>query len=112
MEFYVPSISKCIIVAVQKGEELTTTYTDTLKTTLERRKHLLETKIFECDCKRCQDPLEISTYGSSWKCQKCNKGLIASETSLNMHSKWECKNCNFKYSNEVSEMEEFQEFNN
>lgn len=90
------------LVPVQKGEELTTTYIDTLKVTLERRRHLQQTKFFECDCERCQDSEELSTHGSSWKCRKCNKGLIEANIPLSMKSKWSCKNCRFEYSSEVS----------
>jgi hypothetical protein len=88
-------------VPVRKGEQLTTTYTDILKTTLERRRHLKQTKIFECDCERCQDPSELSTYGSSWKCRKCNKGQIMSTVPLNITSEWHCNSCSSKYSHEV-----------
>lgn len=90
------------LVPVQKGKELTTTYTDTLKATLERREHLLQTKIFECDCERCQDSSELSTHGSSWKCRRCNKGLIEANIPLNMKSNWSCKICSFECSSEVS----------
>lgn len=83
---------------VLKGEHLTTTYTDTLKTTLERRKHLFQTKIFKCDCKRCSDSSELLTHGSSWKCLNCTKGLIYPKNSLDWESKWQCKNCNFESS--------------
>lgn len=89
------------IVPVRKGEHLTTTYTDTLKTTLERRKHLLQTKIFECDCKRCGDSSELSTFGSSWRCQRCKNGLIASTIPLSMTTEWKCGNCNSVFSSEV-----------
>ncbi|XP_070490459.1 SET domain-containing protein SmydA-8-like [Chironomus tepperi] len=85
-------------VPVKKGEQLTTTYTDTLKTTLERRKHLKQTKIFDCDCKRCMDASELSTYGSSWRCQRCFNGLIVSTNSLNNNSEWHCESCNAVYS--------------
>ncbi|CRK91470.1 CLUMA_CG005137, isoform A [Clunio marinus] len=86
-------------VPVRKGEQLTTTYTNTLKTTLERRRHLKQTKIFECDCKRCQDPSEFLTYGSSWNCQKCF-GRVVAKNPLNNFSDWQCENCKLHYSRE------------
>ncbi|KAG5673865.1 hypothetical protein PVAND_003876 [Polypedilum vanderplanki] len=87
-------------VPVKKGEHLTTTYTDTLKTTLERRRHLKQTKIFDCDCKRCRDSTELLTHGSSWKCEKCNKGLVVSMDPLDSISNWQCECCKSQYSYE------------
>lgn len=46
-------------VAIKAGEELTMTYTDLLWDTSLRRRYLLESKHFECNCKRCSDPLVI-----------------------------------------------------
>jgi ribosomal protein L37AE/L43A len=88
-------------VAVKKGEHLTTTYTDTLKTTLERRRHLRQTKIFDCDCERCRDATELSTHGSSWRCEKCNGGLVVSMDPLNSASNWHCESCKSQYRYEV-----------
>lgn len=96
--FYAPSL-----VPVKKGEHLTTTYTDTLKSTLERRRHLKQTKIFDCDCRRCQDSSEFSTYGSSWVCERCNgNGLLVSNSPLDNDSDWKCEKCESKFSQEVS----------
>jgi ribosomal protein S27AE len=87
-------------VAVKKGEQLTTTYTNTLRTTLERRRHLKQTKIFDCDCNRCCDSTELSTHGSAWICSSCG-GLVESKNSLNNESLWECGKCKLQFSVEV-----------
>lgn len=75
---------------------LTTSYTSTLKPTMERRLHLKQTKIFDCDCKRCADATEFETHGSSFKCQKCKGGLVISNESLNSVSYWSCMKCQHK----------------
>ena len=87
-------------VPVKKGEQLTTTYTNTLKSTLERRRHLSQTKIFDCDCMRCRDASEFSSYGSSWMCDQCG-GLIVSKNPLDNSSSWECRKCKSQKSQEV-----------
>lgn len=91
-----------ITVPVKKGEQLTTTYTNTLKSTLERRRHLKQTKIFDCDCRRCRDPSENGTFGSSWVCQRCS-GLILSSNPLDNLSEWKCEKCKSQLSQEVSQ---------
>jgi formylmethanofuran dehydrogenase subunit E len=87
---------------------LTTTYTDTLKTTLERRRNLKQTKIFDCDCKRCEDPTEYSTYGSSFLCKNCG-GFIISRNPLDNNSDWMCEKCKSQYSREVNERQTSRE---
>lgn len=84
------------LVPVKKGEMLTTSYTSTLKPTMERRLHLKQTKIFDCDCRRCADATEFETHGSSLKCQKCKVGLVISNEPLNSESSWSCINCQHK----------------
>lgn len=92
--------SMSILVPVKKHEHLTTTYTNTLKSTLERRRHLSQTKIFDCDCKRCADPKELGTYGSSLVCGRC-QGLILSENPLDNASQWRCEKCKSQLGQEV-----------
>lgn len=91
-------------VPVNKGEQLTTTYTNTLRTTLERRRHLKQTKIFDCDCNRCCDSSELSTHGSAWICSSCG-GLVESKNPLKNDSMWECNGCKLQFSVEVSIVE-------
>ncbi len=52
---------------IRKGEEILSTYTLTLAGTQYRRKHLRESKYFECRCSRCADPTEL---GSHFRCSK------------------------------------------
>lgn len=94
-------LSMSFPVPVKKGQHLTTTYTNTLKSTLERRKHLKQTKIFDCDCKRCADPLELGTNGSSLVCENCT-GFVNSQNPLDNDSKWKCENCKSQQSQEVT----------
>lgn len=75
---------------------LTTSYTSTLKPTMERRLHLKQTKIFDCDCRRCEDATEFETHGSSLKCQKCKEGFVISKEPLNSESDWSCIKCQHK----------------
>jgi adenylyl- and sulfurtransferase ThiI len=93
-------ISSASSVPVKKGEHLTTTYTDTLKSTLERRRHLAQTKIFDCDCRRCRDPFEFSSNLSSWLCRRCD-GVIVSTNPLDNKATWQCKDCKSTLSCEV-----------
>jgi hypothetical protein len=48
-------------VDIPKGTEVTSTYTHTLAGTMWRRKHLSESKYFDCSCKRCADSTELGT---------------------------------------------------
>lgn len=75
---------------------LTTSYTSTLKPTMERRLHLKKTKIFDCDCRRCEDATEFETHGSSLKCQKCKGGFVISNEPLNSEADWSCIKCQHK----------------
>lgn len=96
------AVQSCLFVPVpvRKGEQLTTTYTNTLKTTLERRRHLRQTKIFDCDCERCRDPTEMSTYGSAMVCERCG-GRVCSMDPLDEASAWMCDECKSRQSHEV-----------
>jgi hypothetical protein len=78
--------------AIKKGEMILTSYTHPLKTTLERRIGLKQTKCFECLCARCQDSTEMKTFGSSIKCSMCD-GVLTSVEPLNNLSAWKCLKC-------------------
>lgn len=58
--------------AIKKGEHLSICYSDALWGTEQRRNHLQQTKIFRCDCKRCDDVTEMGTFYSALKC--CHDG--------------------------------------
>ena len=68
---------------IAKGCEITTTYTLTLAGTLYRRRHLLDSKYFQCTCLRCSDPTELGSQFSTILCQQCKKGYVTSIDSLN-----------------------------
>jgi len=51
-----------------RGEHITTMYTNALWGTRERRAHLLSTKYFKCNCKRCSDATELGTHFSTIVC--------------------------------------------
>lgn len=53
---------------INRGEHLSTMYTNALWGTQERRAHLMSTKYFKCICKRCSDPTELGTNFSTIVC--------------------------------------------
>lgn len=61
---------------IAKGEIICTSYTQPLKGTLMRRTHLLQTKCFDCTCRRCQDPTELNTFVGAILCVKCKVGKV------------------------------------
>lgn len=54
--------------AIKKGEHLSICYSDALWGTGTRRNHLQQTKMFQCDCVRCNDVTEFGTYFSALRC--------------------------------------------
>jgi len=86
-------------VAISCGSMITTSYTFTLDSTQRRRKHLKETKFFDCLCQRCCDASELSTHLSSLTCPKCCQGVVVPQQPLDDTSDWTCLNdCNFRMS--------------
>ncbi|CAL4102527.1 unnamed protein product, partial [Meganyctiphanes norvegica] len=76
---------------IKKGEPIALNYRHMLWGTRNRRRYLLLTKLFMCQCPRCMDPTELNSHVSSIRCQKCKKGLYVPYPD---HSKpWECNNC-------------------
>ncbi|OXA58556.1 SET domain-containing protein SmydA-8 isoform X2 [Folsomia candida] len=61
---------------IRKGEIISTSYVDALKTTTRRRKFLKNTKYFDCFCPRCKDPTEFGTFLSAMKCGQCSSGYL------------------------------------
>ena len=69
--------------------------------TKERRKHLRESKYFDCSCPRCSDPTEGGTYLSALKCQKCSIGNVLPICPLDNDSSWNCDRCCYKLKSTV-----------
>lgn len=78
---------------IKKGEVITLTYTYTLDGTCDRRKHIKESKFFDCCCERCSSPSELGTHFSSVKCSCCPQGYFLTKNSLNPESSWNCNSC-------------------
>jgi hypothetical protein len=80
---------------IKKGNMITTSYSSSLKTTIERRYQCKVAKCFDCNCSRCSDPTEFSSYSSALKCQKCvpSDGLVISLNPLDNMSDWKCNKC-------------------
>lgn len=55
----------------------------------------METKYFSCSCIRCNDPTELGTHLSSFKCTKCRKGYII---FVKEKDAWRCTNCSHIFS--------------
>lgn len=72
---------------IKKGEHLSICYSDALWGTANRQNHLLQTKMFKCDCTRCSDITEFGTYFSALKCKGCD-GLLLPEQSNQWDGKW------------------------
>ncbi|XP_059479054.1 SET domain-containing protein SmydA-8-like [Neocloeon triangulifer] len=81
-------------VDIAKGAAVTSTYTQALWATHQRRAHLKTTKCFECQCLRCSDPSELGTYLGAILCSKCNgQGKVVSTAPLDDTAPWKCYNC-------------------
>jgi hypothetical protein len=80
-------------VDIGKGAAVTSTYTQALWSTPQRRAHLRATKCFECACARCSDPSELGTFLSAITCSKCKKGRVVSTAPLDDAAPWRCDSC-------------------
>ncbi|KAH1025142.1 SET domain-containing protein SmydA-8 [Dendroctonus ponderosae] len=93
---------------IKQGDHITTTYTNILWGTQERRKHLKETKYFACSCQRCRDPTELGTFFSALIClgtteEPC-KGIQLPVNPTEDHTNWRCNKCGIKLPNkEISD---------
>lgn len=55
----VVTLLHCFFLLPGRGDHLATIYTDSLWSTADRRRHLKESKYFDCSCRRCADPTEL-----------------------------------------------------
>ncbi|XP_071538278.1 SET domain-containing protein SmydA-8-like isoform X2 [Panulirus ornatus] len=79
-------------IVIRKGSPITSTYTNILWNTLQRRKQLKAVKYFLCSCRRCSDPLELGTHLSTLLCSECG-GHVQSTAPLEMDASWACLKC-------------------
>lgn len=87
-------------IPIPRGEKIAICYTETLWGTLNRQRHLSQTKFFQCKCERCKDPTELETYVSGIYCPKCTEspaGVLLPEDPLDENSDWLCRKCNGKH---------------
>ncbi|XP_059083864.1 SET domain-containing protein SmydA-8-like [Tigriopus californicus] len=77
---------------INKGEDITHSYTEPFDPLLQRQALLQVGKFFSCQCPRCSDPTELGTYASALKCRKCGKGNVISSDVHEIEAKWVCEN--------------------
>lgn len=82
-------------VPIAKGEKIALCYTEPLWGTINRQRHLSQTKFFQCHCERCKDASELDTFISGLYCQKCptNTGILLIENPFDETSDWVCRQC-------------------
>uniref|UniRef100_A0A182W2G3 MYND-type domain-containing protein n=1 Tax=Anopheles minimus TaxID=112268 RepID=A0A182W2G3_9DIPT len=84
--------------SIRRGDRLSICYTDVMWTTGNRLEHLQQTKMFRCECDRCNDPTEYETYFSALRCSgfqkdsKC-KGYLLPEDKSEWTGEWKCLRC-------------------
>ena len=66
-------------IYLAKGEVISASYTQSIWNTMNRRKHLKQSKCFWCSCARCQDPTEFGTYLSALNCSKCGGKVLSTD---------------------------------
>lgn len=92
---------------ITKGEIISISYTQPMKSSTQRREHLLEAKCFLCMCRRCRDPTEFGLFLDSLLCPKCHKGRLVAMNTSNITSDFECLSCREIYSeNDIKERKE------
>uniref|UniRef100_A0A1I8PSQ3 SET domain-containing protein n=1 Tax=Stomoxys calcitrans TaxID=35570 RepID=A0A1I8PSQ3_STOCA len=94
---------------IKQGEEIVTTYTKLLWSTLARKGFMALTKQFMCCCQRCQDPTENGTYLSALFCraQGC-KGIVIPVQTKTLQPDWRCTTCESVFPH--SKMARYQDF--
>ena len=80
---------------IAKGDKIALCYTEPLWGTINRQRHLSQTKFFQCRCERCKDPTELDTFASGLLCSKCpdHSGILLMENPLDESSDWVCRQC-------------------
>jgi hypothetical protein len=86
---------------IRKGEDLTICYDEDLlfESTLDRRLFLFSRYQFWCECRRCSDPTELSTYYDSLPCFNCllhetqDPGYLLQMDPSHYSSDFQCDSC-------------------
>ena len=87
--------------SIEKGEEITFSYTPLLCSTRRRRKLLRDNWCFDCECDRCKDPNENNSNSGSLRCQNCDcRGIVALKNPLDFQSNYVCEKCQIVISGE------------
>lgn len=74
---------------IRKGQHLSISYSDILWGTEARQNHLLQTKMFRCDCVRCNDVTELGTNYSALRCMRPEcPGLLLPKSLAEWNSNW------------------------
>ncbi|XP_073833647.1 SET and MYND domain containing, arthropod-specific, member 8 isoform X3 [Musca autumnalis] len=94
---------------IKQGEEIVTSYSKLLWSTLARNSFMKLTKQFECSCSRCLDPTENGTYLSALFCreQGC-KGIVIPVQTKTLQPDWRCLTCETVFPH--SKMARYQDF--
>lgn len=85
-----------ILVDITKGDIISTSYGQPLQSTIQRRFHLRQSKLFDCMCQRCRDPSECETFIGSMVCPRCTSSKLISNDPLDDAADWCCANCSFQ----------------
>ena len=91
-------------VHIPEGQEITITYTNLLRDTFTRQKHLRSQWFFTCACARCSDPAEFQCGINGVKCPKCGgENYLVPETNDDGAPFWTCPACAKSLSHETIE---------
>jgi hypothetical protein len=90
-------------VPIPIGARISINTFEPLRSTLERRYNLFETKFYFCQCERCKDPTELGTYTGGIYCPDCSdqQGILISENPLDSRSDWICTKCSGRKTTEL-----------
>lgn len=83
-------------VPINRGDRIALSYTEPMWGTINRQRHLQQTKFFQCRCQRCQDPTELDTFTSGIYCLQCGlreQGVLLAEDPFSETSDWVCNKC-------------------
>jgi len=80
-------------VQIAKGSPILFNYVRPLDTHANRKENLYNFKYFTCKCSRCQDPTELNTFNSAYKCPACQIGPVVK----NDQDIYACHDCQAKF---------------